>query len=43
MAQVEIKVKKRIVKHGKTRESGELVIQFGTLDELNGLIERLKG
>ena len=43
MAQVEIKIKKRIVKHGKARESGELVIQFATLDELNGLIERLKG
>ena len=43
MAQVEIKIKKRIVKHGKSRESGELVIQFATLDELNGLIERLKG
>ena len=43
MAQVEIKVKKRIVKHGKARESGELVIQFATLDELNGLIDRLKG
>ena len=42
MAQVEIKIKKRIVKHGKARESGELVIQFATLDELNGLIERLK-
>ena len=43
MAQVEIKIKKRVVKQGKTRESGELVIQFATLDELNGLIERLKG
>lgn len=43
MAQVEIKIKKRVVKQGKTRESGELVIQFATLDELNGLIERIKG
>ena len=38
-AQVEIRVKK------KTRrgESGEIAIQFSSLDELNGLIERLRG
>ncbi|QPF71552.1 ParB/RepB/Spo0J family partition protein [Roseateles sp. DAIF2] len=38
-AQVEIRVKKRT----KRGEQGELSIQFGSLDELNGLIERLRG
>lgn len=43
MAQVEVRVKKR-AKQGKTvREMGELSIAFGSLDELNGLIERLRG
>jgi ParB family chromosome partitioning protein len=40
-AQVEIKVKKRIKRAGRITEMGELSIQFGSLDELNGLIERL--
>jgi len=40
-AQVEIKVKKRIKRAGRLTEMGELSIQFGSLDELNGLIERL--
>ena len=40
-AQVEIKVKKRIKRSGRITEMGELSIQFGSLDELNGLIERL--
>lgn len=38
-AQVEIRVKKRT----KRGEQGELAIQFGSLDELNGLIEKLRG
>lgn len=38
-AQVEIRVKKRT----KRGEQGELSIQFGSLDELNGLIEKLRG
>lgn len=41
MAQVEIQVKKRVKRHGRMEEMGEIVIQFGSLDELNGLIERL--
>ncbi len=41
MAQVEVKVKKRVKRLGKIQEMGELSIQFGSLDELNGLIERL--
>ena len=43
MAQVEVKVKKRVKRLGKLEEMGELVIQFGSLDELNGLIEKLRG
>ncbi|MET0517436.1 MAG: ParB/RepB/Spo0J family partition protein [Burkholderiaceae bacterium] len=38
-AQVEIRVKKRT----KRGEQGELSIQFGSLDELGGLIDRLRG
>ncbi|MBK7005998.1 MAG: ParB/RepB/Spo0J family partition protein [Burkholderiales bacterium] len=41
MAQVEIHIKKRVKRHGRMEEMGEVVIQFGSLDELNGLIERL--
>jgi len=41
MAQVEIVVKKRVKRAGRMEELGEVVIQFGSLDELNGLIERL--
>ncbi|MES2951584.1 MAG: ParB/RepB/Spo0J family partition protein [Pseudomonadota bacterium] len=41
MAQVEILVKKRVKRAGRMEEMGEVVIQFGSLDELNGLIERL--
>ena len=42
MAQVEVKVKKRVKRLGKIEEMGELSIQFGSLDELNGLIDRLR-
>jgi ParB family chromosome partitioning protein len=41
MAQVEIQIKKRVKRAGRVEEMGEVVIQFGSLDELNGLIERL--
>ncbi len=41
MAQVDVHVKKRVKRHGRMEEMGEVVIQFGSLDELNGLIERL--
>jgi ParB family transcriptional regulator, chromosome partitioning protein len=43
MAEVEVRVKKRVKRHGRVEEMGELSIQFGSLDELNGLIERLRG
>ena len=29
--------------HGKLQDMGELAIQFGSLEELNGLIEKLRG
>src|SRR3954464_103515 len=42
-AQVDVRVKKRVKRHGRVEELGELSIQFGSLDELNGLIARLRG
>ena len=42
-AEVEVRVKKRVKRHGRVEEMGELSIQFGSLDELNGLIDRLRG
>ena len=41
MAQVDVHIKKRVKRNGRMEEMGEVVIQFGSLDELNGLIERL--
>ncbi|MGB4360829.1 MAG: ParB/RepB/Spo0J family partition protein, partial [Rhodoferax sp.] len=43
MAQVEVRVKKRVKRAGRMEEMGELSIQFGSLDELNGLIDKLRG
>ena len=43
MAQVEVRVKKRVRRRGKVQDMGEVSIQFGSLEELNGLIERLRG
>ncbi|MBK6866630.1 MAG: ParB/RepB/Spo0J family partition protein [Burkholderiales bacterium] len=43
LAQVEVRVKKQLKRHGRLEPSGELAIQFASLDELNGLIERLRG
>jgi ParB family transcriptional regulator, chromosome partitioning protein len=40
-AQVEVRVKKRVKRNGRVEEMGEVGIQFGSLDELNGLIDRL--
>jgi ParB family chromosome partitioning protein len=42
MAEVEVRIKKRVKRHGRFEEMGELSIQFGSLDELNGLIDRLR-
>lgn len=41
-APVEIKIKKRVKRSGRVYEQGELTIGFGSLEELNGLIDRLK-
>jgi ParB family chromosome partitioning protein len=41
-AQVEVRVRKRVKRQGKFEELGEVSIQFGSLDELGGLIERLR-
>jgi ParB family transcriptional regulator, chromosome partitioning protein len=43
MAQVEVRIKKRVKRHGRLEDVGELAIQFGSLEEINGLIERLRG
>ena len=42
-AEVEVRVKKRVKRNGRTEELGEVAIQFGSLEELNGLIDRLRG
>ncbi|MBP6395096.1 MAG: ParB/RepB/Spo0J family partition protein [Giesbergeria sp.] len=42
MAQVEVRVKKRVKRAGRMEDMGELAIQFGSLDALNGLIDRLR-
>ena len=41
-AAVELRVKKRVKRHGRVEEMGELAVQFGSLDELNGLIDRMR-
>ncbi|MGV0958987.1 MAG: ParB/RepB/Spo0J family partition protein [Limnohabitans sp.] len=42
MAEVEVRIKKRVKRMGKFEEMGELSIQFGSLDALNGLIDKLR-
>jgi ParB family transcriptional regulator, chromosome partitioning protein len=42
-AEVEVRVKKRVKRNGRIEDMGEVSIQFGSLDELNGLIDRLRG
>jgi ParB family chromosome partitioning protein len=41
-AQVEIRVKKQTKRFGKLEQSGEISIAFGSLDALNGLIDKLQ-
>ncbi|MFZ3140880.1 ParB/RepB/Spo0J family partition protein [Polaromonas sp.] len=43
MAEVEVRIKKQVKRNGKREDVGELAIQFSSLDEINGLIERLRG
>ena len=40
-ADVEVRVKKRVKRSGRMEEMGELAIQFGSIEELNGLIDKL--
>jgi len=42
-AEVEVRVKKRVKRNGRSEEMGEVAIQFGSLEELNGLIDKLRG
>jgi ParB family chromosome partitioning protein len=41
-AEVEVRIKKRVKRHGRIEEMGELAISFGSLDALNGVIDRLR-
>jgi ParB family transcriptional regulator, chromosome partitioning protein len=41
-AQVEVRVKKRVKRNGRSEEMGEVAIHFGSLEELNGLIDKLR-
>jgi len=41
-AQVEIRIKKQTKRHGKVDQSGELAIAFGSIESLNGLIDKLQ-
>ena len=41
-SEVEVRVKKRSKRNGRIEESGELAIHFGSLEALNGLIERIR-
>jgi ParB family chromosome partitioning protein len=41
-AEVEVRVKKRSKRGGRVQESGELAIHFGSLEALNGVIDRIR-
>ncbi len=43
MATVEVRVKKRVKRAGHLEDMGEIGIQFSSLGELNGLIDKLRG
>ena len=43
MAEVEVRIKKQVKRNGRREDVGELAIAFSSIDELNGLIERLRG
>src|SRR6218665_719398 len=42
MGEVQVRVKKRVKRNARVEEMGELAIRFGSLEALNGLIERLR-
>ena len=41
-AQVEIRIKKTVKRHGRVEEMGEVAISFGSLEALNGIIDKLR-
>ena len=41
-ATVEVRIKKRVKLNGRMEDQGELAIGFASMDELNGLIEKLR-
>ena len=41
-AQVEIRNKKTVKRHGRMEDIGEVAISFGSLDALNGIIDKLR-
>ena len=41
-AQVEIRIKKQTKRHGKVDQSGELSVAFGSIESLNGLIDKFQ-
>ena len=43
MAEVEVRIKKSVKRHGKREDTGEVAIQFGSMDEVNGLIGHMRG
>ena len=43
MADVEIRLTRRVKRHGRFEDQGELRVRFGSIESLNGLIERLRG
>ena len=43
MAEVEVRIKKQVKRNGRREDVGEVAIAFSSMDELNGLIERLRG
>lgn len=42
MAQVDVRIKKRVKRAGRIEEMGEMSVQFGSIEELNGLIDKLR-
>ena len=42
MADVEVRIKKSVRRGGKMQDMGEIAIQFGSLEALNGIIDRLR-
>ena len=41
-AEVEVRVRKRTKRNGRIEESGELAIHFGSIEALNGVIDRIR-